>query len=378
MDDLRGWSVGLMTGTVLDGNIDIAMIRTDGERIEEFGPYELVPYETDLRPLLRETMEVARAWNFEGAEPALFRQAEKLLTREQANAVSVFLEKHGFAPRDIAAIGFHGQTVLHRGLQPGRSGPTRQLGDGALMAEMTGIAVVYDFRSADVAAGGNGAPLAPIYHQAMLARIGGLQDTAILNLGGVGNLTWCGAEKMAAFDTGPANAPVNDWVRQHLSLDMDKDGTVAATGRVNEDRLAQLLENPYLARPYPKSLDRFDFAMSMADGLGVEDGAATLTAFSAGCVAKGLDLLKQRPARVVVCGGGRRNPVLMQEIASRAKVEVVPAEDVGLRGDAVEAECFAYLAIRSLRGLPISFPETTGVPEALSGGRHAARKADAW
>lgn len=373
MDELRGWSVGLMTGTVLDGNIDIAMIRTDGERIEEFGPYELVPYETDLRPLLRETMDVARAWNFDGAEPALFQQAEELLTRQQANAVSAFLEKHGFAPRDVVAIGFHGQTVLHRGVQPGHKGATRQLGDGALMAKVTGVDVVYDFRSADVAAGGNGAPLAPIYHQAMLDRIGGAQDTAILNLGGVGNLTWCGAGKMTAFDTGPANAPVNDWVRQHLSLDMDKDGAIAAAGTVDEAWLDRLLENPYLARPYPKSLDRFDFAMSMADGLGVEDGAATLTAFSAGCVAKGLDLLDRRPDRLVVCGGGRRNPVLMREIAGRANVEVVSAEEVGLRGDAVEAECFAYLALRSLRGLPLSFPETTGVPEPLTGGRHAPR-----
>jgi len=366
-----GWAVGLMTGTVLDGNIDIAMLRTDGERIEEFGPFELVPYEQDFRPLLRVTMQDARDWNFTGPEPEIFAHAEKEVSEAQANAVMNFLERHGFKAEDIAAVGFHGQTVLHRAPDGPEKGATRQLGDGVLMAEIVGTSVVFDFRSKDVAAGGQGAPLAPIYHRAMLERVGLLGQAAILNLGGVGNLTFCKGDTMIAFDTGPANAPVNDWVRDHLGHEMDRDGATAATGRVDETRLARLLSHPYLTKAYPKSLDRFDFMSSMANGLSVADGAATLTAFSAGCVAKGLEILPHKPPKIVVCGGGRRNPVLMKEIETRAGAEVLDADALGLRGDAVEAECFAYLAMRSLRGLPISFPETTGAPQPMTGGRVA-------
>lgn len=362
------WAIGLMTGTVLDGNIDIAMLRTDGETIAEFGPWELAPYPAGVRELLARTLEAARGWRFEGPEPAIFGEAERVLTQGQAHAVNAFLKKHGYAATDIAAIGFHGQTVLHAAPVNGRKGRTRQLGDGALMAGIVGADVVYDFRSADVAAGGQGAPLAPVYHRAMLKRIGAGADTAILNLGGVANVTWCDGDTIAAFDTGPANAPVNDWVGRHGGGEMDRDGAIAASGTVDEVRLAELLRHPWLAAPYPKSLDRFDFAAAMADGKGLADGAALLTAFSAAAVGKALDLLPRRPKRLIVCGGGRRNPVLMREIAARAKAQAVPAEAVGLRGDAVEAECFAYLAVRSLRGLPQSFPSTTGVREPMAGG----------
>lgn len=362
------WAIGLMTGTVLDGNIDIAMLRTDGETIAEFGPWELAPYPAGVRELLGRTLEAARAWRFDGPEPAIFREAERVLTEGQAHAVNAFLKKHGYAAADIAAVGFHGQTVLHAAPLDDRRGRTRQLGDGALMAKIIGADVVYDFRSADVAAGGQGAPLAPVYHRAMLRRIGAGPETAILNLGGVANVTWCDGETIAAFDTGPANAPVNDWVGRHGMGEMDRDGRIAASGKVDEARLAELLRHPWLSAPYPKSLDRFDFPAAMADGKDLADGAALLTAFSAAAVGRALDLLPRRPTRLIVCGGGRRNPVLMREIAARAGVEAIPAEAVGLRGDAVEAECFAYLAVRSLRGLPQSFPSTTGVPKPMAGG----------
>ncbi|MBO6716437.1 MAG: anhydro-N-acetylmuramic acid kinase [Rhizobiaceae bacterium] len=362
------WAVGLMTGTVLDGNIDIAMVKTDGETIAEFGPWELAPYPAGLRDLLADTLAAARKWAFDGPEPAIFREAEAALTEAQANAVKAFLARHGFKAADIAAIGFHGQTVLHRAPANGVAGCTRQLGDGPLMARITGTDVVYDFRSADVAAGGQGAPLAPSYHRAMLKRIGAGPETAILNLGGVANITWCDGDTVVGFDTGPANAPVNDWVRSHTGADMDRDGEIAATGTVDEDRLTDLLRHPWLAQSYPKSLDRFDFPAAMADGKSLADGAALLTAFSASAVGKALDLLPKRPKRLVVCGGGRRNPTLMLEIAKRARVDAVPAEQVDLRGDAVEAECFAYLAIRSLRGLPQSYPLTTGVSAPMAGG----------
>jgi anhydro-N-acetylmuramic acid kinase len=363
------WSIGLMTGTVLDGNIDIAALRSDGESIAEFGPWRLAPYPADLKPLLQETLRVAADWAFDGPEPAIFREAEEQVTQAQSEAVAAFLDDFGLKAADVAAVGFHGQTVLHRAPEAGRHGRTRQLGDGRAMAERLGIAVVNDFRSADMAAGGQGAPLSAIYHAALLQRIGADPSTAVLNLGGVANITWVDADgRPHAFDTGPANAPLNDWIVDHGLGDMDRDGRIAASGTVDETRLAQLLEHPYLVAPYPKSLDRNSFTRTMAKGLSAADGAATLTAFSAAAVGRGLDLLPRRPTRLVVCGGGRRNPRMLEALGHRAGVEAVSAETVGWRGDAIEAECFAFLAARSLRGLPISFPLTTGVPAPLAGG----------
>ncbi len=366
------WSVGLMTGTVLDGNIDVALLRTDGERIEAFGPYALVPYPASIRAMLEAAQQAARAWNFVGPDPDIFAEAEAALTRAQSAAVRQVVGEAGMTMAEIGVVGFHGQTVLHRGPQPGRAGDTRQLGDGGLMHAILGARVVYDFRTADIRAGGHGAPLAAAYHAALLGTAGARGDSAILNLGGVGNVTWWdGRSDLVAFDTGPANAPINDFVKAKGLGDMDRDGALAAAGRVDEARLAALLEHPYLAAPYPKSLDRFDFAASMADGLGIEDGAALLTAFTASCVGRALDLLPQRPKTLFVSGGGRHNPTLMAMIEQRAGVQAVPADSLGWRGDAVEAECFAFLAVRALRGLPISFPSTTGVPEPMTGGRIA-------
>ncbi len=361
------WALGLMTGTVLDGNIDIAAIRTDGETVAAFGPWALVPYAAGIRPLLARALAAARDWAFEGPEPAVFAEAEAALTRAQAEAVQAFRAAHGL--HGAAVVGFHGQTVLHRPPRPGLPGRTRQLGDGAAMAALTGLRVAYDFRSADMAAGGQGAPLAASYHRALLAGVGG--GAAVLNLGGVGNLTAIADGALVSFDTGPANAPVNDWVERATGQGMDVDGALARQGRVDEARLARLLDHPYFAAPYPKSLDRFAFAAEMADGLGLADGAALLTAFAAAAVGRGLDLLPRRPAQLVVCGGGRRNPALMDAVRVRAGADPVPAEAVGWRGDAIEAECFAFLAVRRLRGLPISYPSTTGVPAAMTGGRMA-------
>ncbi|MCO5732382.1 anhydro-N-acetylmuramic acid kinase [Rhizobium sp. SSA_523] len=366
------WAVGLMTGTVLDGNIDVALLRTDGESIDSFGAYTLAPYDQSVRDLLERTLSAARQWNFEGPEPDLFREAEDALTRAQTQAVRDLVESAGLTMADIGIVGFHGQTVLHRAPQPGRVGATRQLGDGSLMADLLKTKVAYDFRSADVRAGGQGAPLAAVYHAALLRR--GAQDSsaAVLNLGGVANITWTdGRGGLAAFDTGPANAPINDWVKQYGHGEMDRDGMLAAAGTVDEERLKQLLTHPYLSAAYPKSLDRFDFGAAMADGLSLQDGAATLTAFTASAVGKALDLLPVRPQKLFVSGGGRHNPTLMRMLAERARVSVQPAETLGWRGDAVEAECFAFLAVRVLRDLPISFPTTTGAREPMTGGRLA-------
>lgn len=366
------WTAGLMTGTVLDGNIDVALLRTDGETVAEFGPYRLVPYERSVRDLLEQALAEARAWNFEGPEPAVFAEAEQALTRAQAEAVRQVANEAGPGLQNLSLVGFHGQSVLHRAPDGTREGHTRQLGDGALMAEMLDTPVAYDFRSADVAAGGQGAPLSPIYHAALLKDLPDPEGSAVLNLGGVANVSYLDPEgNLMAFDTGPANAPINDFIKARGRGEMDRDGALARAGSVDEARLAQALDHPFLSRPYPKSLDRFDFGTELGEGLSDEDGAATLTAFTAAAVGRALDLLPTRPRRLIVCGGGRHNPALMEMIATRAQVRADPAESVGWRGDAVEAECFAFLAARVERGLPISFPLTTGAPRPLAGGRIA-------
>jgi anhydro-N-acetylmuramic acid kinase len=362
------WCVGLMTGTVLDGNIDVALLRTDGERIGEFGPHALYPYDAKTRAILPRCLSEALAWNFDGPEPAVFAEAEAAITRAQSVAVGRLVAEAGLSLADVAAVGFHGQTVLHRAPTGGRNGRTRQLGDGALMARLLGATVVYDFRSADMAAGGQGAPLSAIYHGALLDMLGGT-GTAILNLGGVANVTARdGRGGLVAFDTGPANAPINDFVAARGLGEMDRDGRLAAAGRVDEERLAKALDHPYLARPFPKSLDRFDFGHAWVGDLSDADGAATLTAFTAAAVGRALDLLPERPDSLIVCGGGRRNPTLLAMLETRAGVAAEPAEVVGWEGDATEAQCFAYLAMRRLAGLPGSFPATTGVWEPTPAG----------
>jgi anhydro-N-acetylmuramic acid kinase len=237
---------------------------------------------------------------------------------------------------------------------------------------MIGIDVAYDFRTADMQAGGQGAPLAATYHLALLRRTGAPANSTVLNLGGVANITWWGGnEELVAFDAGPANAPINDWVAAHGLGVMDRDGSLAARGRVDETRLRSILQHPYFSAPYPKSLDRNGITAAAVDGLSPEDGAATLTALVGAAVGAALDRLPTRPARIIVCGGGRRNPAIMNALRSRARVVPVIAEEVGWRGDAVEAECFAYLAARASRALPISLPLTTGVPRPMTGGRIA-------
>ena len=362
-----------MTGTALDGDVDVALLRTDGVAVLELGPWTLVPYAPGVRTLIEDAVAAARGWDFDGPEPDALAVAEDALTAAQGEAVLSVLDAHGVDADDVGTIGFHGQTVLHRPPAPGVPGRTRQLGDGAAMARATGIDVVSDFRSNDVRRGGQGAPLAAAYHRALLVRADAPPGTVFVNLGGVANLT-CVApgrgadDDLVAFDTGPANGPVDDWVRRWTGEPMDRDGRLARAGRVDEDRLAAWTAHPYLGAPWPKSLDRFDFGAELADGLGLEDGAATLTAFAAAALARALALLPIRAESLVVAGGGRRNPALMGELRDRTGLPVHDADALGLRGDAIEAECFAFLAERGRRGLPISFPNTTGAPRPLTGG----------
>lgn len=351
-------AIGLMSGTSMDG-IDAALLRTDGKRVAKLGPWLTRAYDEGLRARLRMVLgghgEVA--------------EVERAITQAHADTVLLLLGQNSLSVGDIDIIGFHGHTILHAPQER----RTWQIGDGALLARRLGIDVVNDFRSADVAAGGEGAPLAPLYHGA-LAR-GLPRPLAVLNLGGVANLTWIGADdELVAFDTGPGNALIDDWLRRWKVGEIDRDGAVAAAGRVEEDRLGAMLVHPYFERPPPKSLDRDDFAGLDLHDLSLADGAATLTAFTAAAVARAVPLLPAPPERWLVCGGGRHNPTLMAMLRERLGAPVAPVEAVGWRGDALEAEAFAFLAVRSLRGLPLSLPGTTGVARPMPGGvRHAPR-----
>jgi anhydro-N-acetylmuramic acid kinase len=345
-------ALGLMSGTSTDG-VDAALVRSDGIKVENLGRWLTRPYPADLRQRLRAVL------GGRGEVEAVARE----VTLAHAQATRELLEINSLTSSAIDIIGFHGHTILHAP----EARRSWQIGDGALLARLTGIDVVCDLRAADVAAGGEGAPLAPLYHQA-LSR--GLEaPLAVLNLGGVGNVTWIGADgALIAFDTGPGNAMIDDWVRAHGAGDFDRDGAMAAAGTVVAGRLAALLAHVYFERTPPKSLDRDAFGSPDLAGLSPADGAATLAAFTVEAVVRGLKHLPARPKRWLVTGGGRHNATLMRLLGERLAAPVEPVEAAGWRGDALEAEAFGFLAVRSLRGLPLSLPSTTGVPRPMPGG----------
>jgi anhydro-N-acetylmuramic acid kinase len=349
-------ALGLISGTSMDG-IDAAILETDGERVGTSHGSLTLPYPPELRrTLLAIARDAARA------ESDPLAEVERAVTEANANAVQAVLAAAGLVAADIAVVGLHGQTILHR---PERRF-TRQLGDGAWLASRVGIDVVAGFRLADVAAGGQGAPFAPLYHAALAAGLA--QPLAVLNLGGVANVTYLHAETILAFDTGPASALLDDWVSRHTDLAYDEDGRIARAGRADRGRVAKLMASPFFALPPPKSLDRNDFPLSVIEGLSLEDGAATLAAFTVESVAAARAHLPAAPLRWLVTGGGRHNGALMDGLRAALEVSVEPVEVVGWRGDALEAECFAFLAQRSRLGLPLSLPTTTGVPAAMTGG----------
>jgi len=350
--------IGLMSGTSLDG-IDAALLETDGQDVARPGTSLTVPYTDEMRGLLRAALDSAQTASQGGPVPGIIGEAEQRLTQAHVEAVNMLLAKVGSA--DL--IGFHGQTVLHR---PG-DGWTWQIGDGALLARETGIDVINDFRSADVAAGGQGAPLMPLYHA---ARARGLADPlVVVNIGGVAQVTYIWGDRVIAFDTGPGNAPIDDWMQHHTGQPVDKDGALAATGSVNDAALRAMLGHPFFDRVPPKSLDRMDFGMAAVEGLSPADGVATLTAFTAASLARAAEHFPQAPQSWIVSGGGRHNRTLMAMLKARVAAPVIPANDAGWDGDALEAEGFAYLAMRAKRGLPLSLPTTTGVARAMTGGK---------
>lgn len=346
----------------MDG-IDAALLDTDGECIEGFGPARFQPYSPEMRLRLRAALDRGASIRAAGPLTPDIEDLERALTDAHAGAVLALLAEAEMAPGQIDVIGFHGQTLIHRPADR----LTIQIGSGPRLAQATKIDVVNDFRTSDVRAGGQGAPIVPVYHAALAKD---RAPVAILNIGGVANVTFIGRDgSLLAFDTGPGNAPIDDWALRYTGKPMDDAGALAAKGHANENVVAHLLTHAYFSKPAPKSLDRMDFALDMANNLGVEDGAATLTAFTARSIAKSRDLFAEIPREWIVCGGGRHNPTLMRELrAALSGAKVITAEDAGWRGDFIEAEACAYLAVRSLRGLPISFPMTTGARRPMSGG----------
>jgi anhydro-N-acetylmuramic acid kinase len=360
-------AIGLMSGTSHDG-VDIALIETDGDIVSRFGATAHRSYSTPERALIRGATAAALNITDRTARPEIVAAAEATVNDAHAKAVVTFLAANGLRPRDIAVVGFAGQTVLHR---PERR-LTIQIGDGRMLATQLGIPVVYDFRAADVAAGGEGAPFSPIYHRALALALGPEPPVAVLNIGGVANVTYIDGDTLIACDTGPGNALLDDFVRLRTKKPLDADGHIAQAGRVDREAIARLLKHPFFAKSPPKSLDRNEFRGWVGvtfDGHSVEDGAATLTALTAAAVARIVPLLPRVPKNWIVSGGGARNPTMMRMLAERlAPARVQTADDAGWSIDALEAQAFAYLAVRSLRGLPISLPATTGVPQPQCGG----------
>jgi anhydro-N-acetylmuramic acid kinase len=349
-------TLGLMSGTSVDG-VDVALIETDGEHVTSFGPSLTVPYADDVRRTIR------AAFGAEQVTDAT-RAAERAVTEAHAAAVHKWSSERGIPLSTIDLVGFHGQTITHR---PEKRF-TWQIGDGADLARSLGVRVVNDLRGADVAAGGQGAPLVPIYHAALVRDLP--RPLAVMNVGGVANVTWVGADdSLLAFDTGPGNAPIDDWCARRAGQRYDKDGVLAATGTVDRTRLEHFSEHRYFARTPPKSLDRGDFSDAWAEGLSAADGAATLTRGTARAIALAARHFPAPVKQWVICGGGAHNPTLLKAIAEETRGKVVTGADLGWDSDALEAQAFGFLAVRSLRGLPLTFPGTTGAPRPMTGGR---------
>jgi len=359
-------AIGLMSGTSLDG-VDVALIETDGERIAGFGPVGYRPYSDAEQALLRQALHEGAALTDRTARPGVLAEAETFVTAAHAEAVEAFLETERIDKAAVAIVGFHGQTVLHRPSQK----LTVQIGDGVALARRLGMPVAYDFRAADVGAGGQGAPLVPVYHQAMARDLERPHPIAVLNVGGVANITYVDGGDPIACDTGPGNALIDDFMRARTGAPLDRDGDQAAKGRVDESFVARILQDAFFRQSYPKSLDRnaFAFANIGLPDFSVADGAATLSALTAASVARIVPHLPAVPLAWIVAGGGARNPTLMRMLAERLKPATVESADaVGWSSQSLEAQAFAYLAVRTRNGLPITFPATTGVKKPLKGG----------
>jgi anhydro-N-acetylmuramic acid kinase len=357
-------ALGLMSGTSLDG-VDVAMIETDGKQVKAFGPSGYRPY-TDLeRRLLLQALAEAVHLQEREARPGILLEAERIVTLAHAEAVASFTAQNRITCQDIDIVGFHGQTVLHRPAEK----MTVQIGNAAALAKAIHIPVMHDFRAADVAAGGQGAPLVPVYHRALAQSLSREGPIVVLNIGGVSNITYIEGDKLIACDTGPGNALLDDFVFRAIGQGFDRDGHLAAQGKPDAAWIAEALSDPFFALPPPKSLDRNEFAKYVFRKPSLADGAATLTAFTAAAIGKVIPLLPKVPQNWIVAGGGARNPVMMRMLREHLQPATVESADgLGWSTAAMEAQAFGFLAARGLKGLPLSYPATTGVPIPTTGG----------
>ena len=357
-------AIGLMSGTSLDG-VDAALIETDGRVVRALGPSGYRAYSEAERGVLRQALGEAVGLSDRDARPGILAEAERVVTQAHAEATAGFLAQNHIARENVDIVGFHGQTVLHRPADR----LTVQIGDGAGLARAIHIPVMHDFRAADVAAGGQGAPLVPVYHRALAQALGGDGPVAVVNIGGVSNITYIDGDTLIACDTGPGNALLDDFMFRAVGEPYDCEGRLAAQGVVDEAWVARGLANPFFAEPPPKSLDRNHFAALKLHEVAPADGAATLTAFTAAAIAGIGPLLPKPPSIWIVAGGGARNLTLMRMLRARlGSAEVQTADALGWSADAMEAQAFGFLAVRGLKGLPLSYPATTGVPLPRTGG----------
>lgn len=363
-------AIGLMSGTSMDG-IDVAMLRTDGENRIEFGPAAFIAYSSAFRRRIEDGLETAKRIVRREERPGDLAELEQAITQHHAEAVRSLIDAAPEGWRDAQLIGFHGQTVLHRP----QARVTVQLGDGERLAKATGIPVVHDMRANDMKEGGQGAPLVPAYHAALARSLpkphAQVSPVVFVNIGGISNLTYVGDGDPIAFDTGPGNALIDQWVMREGGVPFDADGAIASEGGIVRAVVERYLKNPFFEKAGPKSLDRNDFTLAAAEGLELADGARTLAAVSAEAILKSVEHLPLQPKLWIVSGGGRKNPHIIADLkkgAARADAHVLMAEDVDLRGDFIEAEAWAYLAVRSLKGLPLTYPTTTGCRRPISGG----------
>ncbi|WP_291855331.1 anhydro-N-acetylmuramic acid kinase [Bradyrhizobium sp.] len=357
-------ALGLMSGTSLDG-VDVALIETDGRRVSALGPSGYRPYTETERSLLRQALYEAVDLPDRAARPGCLLEAERTVTSAHAEAVAAFTAQHRLAFEDIDIVGFHGQTVLHR---PERK-LTVQIGDANALAKAIHIPVMYDFRAADVEAGGQGAPFVPVYHRALAQSLEREGPIVVVNIGGVANITYIDGDTLIACDTGPGNALLDDHMFRLLNQRFDTEGRTAAMGKVDAAWISRALAMPFFALPPPKSLDRNDFAGLKLGEMAPEDGAATLTAFTAAAIARVVPLLPREPKSWIVAGGGARNLTMLRMLRECLQPATVQAADaLGWASDAIEAQAFGFLAARGLKGLPLSYPDTTGVPFPMTGG----------
>jgi anhydro-N-acetylmuramic acid kinase len=360
-------AIGLMSGTSLDG-VDVALIETDGRRVSALGPSGYRPYTDMERGLLRQALYEAADLPDRLARPGCLREAERVVTSAHAEAVAAFTAQHRMRFDDIDIVGFHGQTVLHR---PEKK-LTVQIGDALMLAKTICIPVMYDFRAADVDAGGQGAPFVPVYHRALAQSLDWEGPTVVVNIGGVANITYIDGDTLIACDTGPGNALLDDHMFRRMNQRFDTEGRTAALGKVDAAWIARALQMPFFSLPPPKSLDRNDFAGLKLGDMPPEDGAATLTAFTVAAIARVVPLLPKEPKNWIVAGGGARNLTMLRMLREcLAPATVRAADTLGWASDAIEAQAFGFLAARGLKGLPLSYPATTGVPFPMTGGMMA-------